>query len=266
VAAAPTYVQNGRPIHVEIARPISGEFRLLPALDELLQFDLLTFGQIVLIDLTLSGDNAIIIGLAAAGLPAEQRRRAIAFGILGATLLRVLFASMTYALLEIVGLTLAGGILLLWVTHKMWRETRAQANTDADAESSEHPKTLRGAIISILVADVSMSLDNVLAVAGAAHGYPGMLLFGESRVTRRDAARRQFPSPGLQRITIVIQQHDVAAGRHRQHPDRIGQFDHVIFTLRAIRQPDTILAHPIPAAVPGMLTIERGNGMVGAVG
>jgi hypothetical protein len=87
VAAAPTYVQNGRPIHVEIARPISGEFRLLPALDELLQFDLLTFGQIVLIDLTLSGDNAIIIGLAAAGLPAEQRRRAIAFGILGATLL-----------------------------------------------------------------------------------------------------------------------------------------------------------------------------------
>jgi YjbE family integral membrane protein len=178
VAAAPTYVQNGRPIHVEIARPISGEFRLLPALDELLQFDLLTFGQIVLIDLTLSGDNAIIIGLAAAGLPAEQRRRAIAFGILGATLLRVLFASMTYALLEIVGLTLAGGILLLWVTHKMWRETRAQANTDADADSAEHPKTLRGAIISILVADVSMSLDNVLAVAGAAHGYPGMLMFG----------------------------------------------------------------------------------------
>jgi YjbE family integral membrane protein len=178
VAAAPTYVQNGRPIHVEIARPISGEFRLLPALDELLQFDLLTFGQIVLIDLTLSGDNAIIIGLAAAGLPPEQRRRAIAFGILGATLLRILFASMTYALLEIVGLTLAGGILLLWVTHKMWRETRAQANTDADADSAEHPKTLRGAIISILVADVSMSLDNVLAVAGAAHGYPGMLMFG----------------------------------------------------------------------------------------
>jgi YjbE family integral membrane protein len=84
----------------------------------------------------------------------------------------------TYLLLAIVGLTLAGGILLLWVTHKMWRETRAQANTDADADSAEHPKTLRGAIISILVADVSMSLDNVLAVAGAAHGYPGMLMFG----------------------------------------------------------------------------------------
>ncbi len=149
----------------------------MPALDELLQFDLLTFGQIVLIDLTLSGDNAIIIGLAAAGLPPHQRRRAIAFGILGATLLRILFASMTYLLLEIVGLTLAGGILLLWVTHKMWRETRASAQTDA-AEGTEQAKTLRGAIISILVADVSMSLDNVLAVAGAAHGYPGMLMFG----------------------------------------------------------------------------------------
>jgi len=145
--------------------------------DALLQFDFVTFGQIVLIDLTLSGDNAIIIGLAAAGLPPEQRRRAIAFGIIGATVLRILFASMTYALLEIVGLTLAGGILLLWVTHKMWRETRASAPSDTDADTAQ-PKTLRSAIISILVADVSMSLDNVLAVAGAAHGYPGMLIFG----------------------------------------------------------------------------------------
>jgi YjbE family integral membrane protein len=150
----------------------------LPALDELLQFDLLTFVQVVLIDLTLSGDNAIIIGLAAAGLPPEQRRRAIAYGILGATLLRILFASVTYLLLAIVGLTLAGGILLLWVTHKMWRDTRAQARADDDGGGGDQPKTLRGAIISILVADVSMSLDNVLAVAGAAHGYPGMLWFG----------------------------------------------------------------------------------------
>jgi YjbE family integral membrane protein len=163
--------------HRKVARPISGEFRLLSALDELLQFNLVTFGQIVLIDLTLSGDNAIIIGLAAAGLPPHQRRRAIALGIVGATLLRVLFAWLTYELLEIVGLTLAGGILLLWVTHKMWRETRASAQIDA-AECAAQPKTLRGAIISILVADVSMSLDNVLAVAGAAHGYPGMLMFG----------------------------------------------------------------------------------------
>jgi YjbE family integral membrane protein len=150
----------------------------LPALDELLKFDLLTFGQIILIDLTLSGDNAIIIGLAAAGLPPHQRRLAIVWGIIGATLLRILFASMTYVLLEIVGLTLAGGILLLWVTHKMWRETRHGAASAAGPEEGSAPKTMRGAITSILIADVSMSLDNVLAVAGAAHDYPGMLIFG----------------------------------------------------------------------------------------
>lgn len=153
----------------------------MPELEELLQFDLLTFVQIVLIDLTLSGDNAIIIGLAAAGLPPAQRRRAIAIGIIGATLLRVAFASITYVLLAIVGLTLAGGILLLWVTHKMWRETRSGALSSQETGAAGHvaePKTMRSAIISILVADVTMSLDNVLAVAGAAHGYPGMLIFG----------------------------------------------------------------------------------------
>ncbi len=148
------------------------------SLEELLQFDLVTFGQIVLIDLTLSGDNAIIIGLAAAGLPPAERRRAIVLGIIGATLLRVLFASMTYMLLEIVGLTLAGGILLLWVTHKMWRETHAGASNHGSSAEQAKPKTLRSAILSILIADVSMSLDNVLAVAGAAHEYPGMLIFG----------------------------------------------------------------------------------------
>jgi YjbE family integral membrane protein len=154
----------------------------LPSLEELLQFDLVAFVQIVLIDLTLSGDNAIIIGLAAAGLPPDQRRRAIAIGIVAATLLRIAFASVTYALLEIVGLTLAGGILLLWVTHKMWRETRAGATspqeTSAAGDAAPPAKTLTSAIVSILVADVTMSLDNVLAVAGAAHGYPGMLIFG----------------------------------------------------------------------------------------
>jgi YjbE family integral membrane protein len=151
----------------------------LPALEELLQFNFVTFVQIVLIDLTLSGDNAIIIGLAAAGLPPAQRRQAIALGIIGATLLRVLFASMTYMLLEIVGLTLAGGILLLWVTHKMWRETHSGASSIEASGAGQAPaKSLRSAITSILVADVSMSLDNVLAVAGAAHGYPGMLIFG----------------------------------------------------------------------------------------
>jgi YjbE family integral membrane protein len=170
--------QRRPPTGRTVERPTVAESRLLPELEELLQFDLLTFVQIVLIDLTLSGDNAIIIGLAAAGLPPAQRRQAIAFGIIGATLLRVVFASMTYVLLEIVGLTLAGGILLLWVTHKMWRETRAGASSEVGPAGGAPPKTLRGAIISILVADVSMSLDNVLAVAGAAHGYPGMLIFG----------------------------------------------------------------------------------------
>jgi YjbE family integral membrane protein len=155
----------------------------LPALEELLQFNFVTFAQIVLIDLTLSGDNAIIIGLAAAGLPPDQRRRAIAIGIIAATLLRIAFASVTYVLLEIVGLTLAGGILLLWVTHKMWRETRSGATSphETGTEAGDvavPPKTLTSAIVSILVADVTMSLDNVLAVAGAAHGYPGMLIFG----------------------------------------------------------------------------------------
>jgi YjbE family integral membrane protein len=154
----------------------------LPELGELLQFDLVAFVQIVLIDLTLSGDNAIIIGLAAAGLPPAQRRRAIAVGIVAATLLRIAFASITYLLLEIVGLTLAGGILLLWVTHKMWRETRSGVTSSShETSGADHPapaKSMRSAIISILVADVTMSLDNVLAVAGAAHGYPGMLIFG----------------------------------------------------------------------------------------
>lgn len=152
----------------------------MPELEELLKFDLVTFAQIVMIDLVLSGDNAIIIGLAAAGLPPAQRRKAIAIGIVAATLLRVAFASITYVLLAIVGLTLAGGILLLWVTHKMWRETRAGASTKetGTAAHAGAPKTMRSAVISILVADVTMSLDNVLAVAGAAHGYPGMLIFG----------------------------------------------------------------------------------------
>jgi YjbE family integral membrane protein len=173
----PTYLENGRPTFGSRGQP-RRELRLLPALDELLQFDLLTFAQIVVIDLTLSGDNAIIIGLAATGLPAAERRRAIFLGIVGATVLRILFASMTYALLEIVGLTLAGGILMLWVIHKLWRETRAATRDDVDLDDQAKPKTLRSAIISILVADVSMSLDNVLAVAGAAHEYPGMLIFG----------------------------------------------------------------------------------------
>ena len=152
-------------------------------IDGLLEFDLQAFISVIIIDLVMSGDNAIIIGLAAAGLAPRLKRRAIFYGIVGATVLRILFASITYQLLSIIGLLLAGGILLLWVAYKMWREIRLglteqpEAAT-AEAEAATQGKTLRSAITSIVIADVSMSLDNVLAVAGAAHEYPGMLVFG----------------------------------------------------------------------------------------
>ena len=152
-------------------------------IDGLLEFDLQAFISVIIIDLVMSGDNAIIIGLAAAGLAPRLKRRAIFYGIIGATVLRILFASITYQLLSIIGLLLAGGILLLWVAYKMWREIRLGLTEQpevagAEAEAARQGKTLRSAITSIVIADVSMSLDNVLAVAGAAHEYPGMLVFG----------------------------------------------------------------------------------------
>ena len=150
-------------------------------LASLLVFDFEAFTKIVVIDLVMSGDNAIIIGLAAAGLPLELRRRAIVFGIIAATILRIVFASITYQLLEIVGLTLVGGILLIWIAFRMWQDYRSgiSETPEAVSEGDTLPtKTLRRAITSIIVADVTMSLDNVLAVAGAAHGSPGMLIFG----------------------------------------------------------------------------------------
>jgi YjbE family integral membrane protein len=137
--------------------------------------------QVVMIDLVLAGDNAIVIGLAATGLVAKQRERAILIGILAATVLRIAFAAFTIELLEIVGLLLAGGILLLWVCWKMWRElgkSRHAASTDAAGGASPAPKTLVQAAWQIVVADVSMSLDNVLAVAGAAREHPAALVFG----------------------------------------------------------------------------------------
>ncbi|HQT38281.1 MAG TPA: TerC family protein [Acidocella sp.] len=131
--------------------------------------------QVLLIDLVLAGDNAVVIGLAVNGLPKAQRRRAILAGIAGATLIRILFALVAVKMLAIIGLTLAGGILLLWVVWKSAREFKK-------AEVSHHapPKAgrLRSAITRIIIADVSMSLDNVLAVAGAAHGHPALLVAG----------------------------------------------------------------------------------------
>lgn len=149
------------------------------------------FLQVVMIDLVLAGDNAIVIGLAAAGLPKEQRGRAILIGIIAATVLRIAFASVTVQLLQIIGLLLAGGVLLLWVCWKMWRELRTphQEIQDAenlldDDESNDPPesapprKTLAQAVWQITIADISMSLDNVLAVAGAAREHPIILIFG----------------------------------------------------------------------------------------
>jgi YjbE family integral membrane protein len=139
------------------------EFELtLPALSALF--------QVILIDVALSGDNAIVIALAASGLPAEQRKKAIAIGIGAAIALRVLFAISAVYLLELPGLLLAGGLMLGWVCVKMWRELRDES--EAEAHHVTHKaKTLRDAVLQITFADVSMSLDNVLAVSGAARDH-----------------------------------------------------------------------------------------------
>lgn len=149
--------------------------------------------QVIGIDLVLAGDNAIIIGLAAAGLPKEQRNKAILVGIIAATLMRIGFAAITVQLLAIVGLLLAGGILLLWVCWKMWRELRdghgneqnaeealtgLDLNADGTVAGGAPKKTFPQAVWQILIADVSMSLDNVLAVAGAAKDHPSVLVIG----------------------------------------------------------------------------------------
>ena len=147
--------------------------------------------QVVMIDLVLAGDNAIVIGLAAAGLPQHQRLKVIFWGIAAATLMRIGFASVTIQLLQIIGLLLAGGILLLWVCWKMWRELRQPhhhastglaaaggAPIEASLSAGAPRKTFGQAIWQIIVADVSMSLDNVIAVAGAARNHPYILVFG----------------------------------------------------------------------------------------
>lgn len=137
--------------------------------------------QVVLIDLVLSGDNAIIIGMAVAGLPKESRGRIILWGVVGATVLRLAFAALTTQLLQIIGLTLAGGVLLLWVAWRMFRELRAHGKAEmaqAEAAAAAKPKTPGQAMMQIIVADVSMSLDNVLAVAGAARDHKFILWVG----------------------------------------------------------------------------------------
>lgn len=151
------------------------------------------FLQVIMIDLVLAGDNAIVIGMAAAGLHKDLRSKAILIGILAATILRIIFALLATQLLELTGLLLAGGILLLWVCWKMWQELRvnehelvcgeeALENADLDSDGKiaggDSGKSLKQAVIQIIIADVSMSLDNVLAVAGAAYEHTGALVFG----------------------------------------------------------------------------------------
>lgn len=135
--------------------------------------------QVIAIDLVLAGDNAVVIGLAAAGLDPAQRKKAILVGILAATVLRIAFATVAVHLLAIIGLLLAGGLLLLWVCWKMWRELRAgHGDEQAMANENAPKKTFFQAATQIVVADVSMSLDNVLAVAGAAREHPSVLIVG----------------------------------------------------------------------------------------
>lgn len=145
-------------------------------LEPMLLNELTALGQVVLIDLTLAGDNAVVVGLAVAGLPAHQQRPAILGGIAAATLIRVGMGAVTLQLLEIVGLLLAGGLLLLWVCWRMYRELRHGAHPSA--AGAQPTKTLRQAMAQIVLADLSMSLDNVLAVAGAAEGHTWVLVAG----------------------------------------------------------------------------------------
>ena len=159
---------------------------------------LAALGQVLMIDLVLAGDNAVAVGLAAAALPVAQRRKAILIGLAAAVVMRIGFALITVQLLAIVGLLLAGGFLLLWVCWKMWRELQEQKTHDqaeselemekalavhhggglAPEELGIKRKTFGAALLQIMIADVTMSLDNVLAVAGAAHEHPWIMVFG----------------------------------------------------------------------------------------
>jgi YjbE family integral membrane protein len=143
--------------------------------------------SVVIVDVVLAGDNAIVVGMAAAGLPIERRRRVIVLGIAAATILRILLAYFAVQLLAIIGMTLAGGVLLLWVSWKMYREFREmqlarQATAAADGCCQKRvpirPKSTGQALTQIVLADVSMSLDNVLAVAGIAREHFELLAFG----------------------------------------------------------------------------------------
>lgn len=141
--------------------------------------------QVLIIDITLAGDNAIVVGALAAGLPAEQRRKVILIGVIAALVLRVFFALVVTQLLQVVGLVLAGGLLLMWVAWKMWREMHhgQPAGGSPEIAGDEHSglrpaKSFASAAWAVAIADVSMSLDNVLGVASAAKDHPGIMIVG----------------------------------------------------------------------------------------
>lgn len=148
--------------------------------DPMVRSQALAFIQVVFIDIVMAGDNAVAVGIAAAGLPADKRKRAILYGLIGAIATRIGFVLITVQLLKVVGLLLAGGLLLLWVCFKMWHELRMPAEPDHPLTTAKPVKTrsLASAVLQILVADVSMSLDNVLAVTGAAENHVWVLAFG----------------------------------------------------------------------------------------
>ena len=143
------------------------------------------FLQVLMIDLVLAGDNAIVVGALAAGLPADQRKKVILIGVLAALVLRILFALIVTQLMQVIGLILVGGLLLLWVAWRMWRDLHHEGESFGSEEilGDEHAglkpaKSFSGAVWAVAIADVSMSLDNVLAVAGAARDHPGILIVG----------------------------------------------------------------------------------------
>ncbi len=143
------------------------------------------FLQVLMIDLVLAGDNAIVVGALAAGLPTEQRGKVIFIGVIAALVLRILFALIVTQLMQVIGLILVGGLLLLWVAWRMWRDLHHEGESFGSEEilGDEHAglksaKSFGGAVWAVAIADVSMSLDNVLAVAGAAKEHPGILIVG----------------------------------------------------------------------------------------
>jgi len=136
--------------------------------------------QVIFIDLVLAGDNAIIVGMVASRVPAEMRQKVILFGIGAAVVMRIMFSLVAVQLLAITGLKFVGGLLLLWVCWKLFSELRQSHNAEPEQEAAEGEKftAMRPAIIQIVIADLSMSIDNVLAIAGVSREYPAILVFG----------------------------------------------------------------------------------------